>query len=68
MQGTSRCCPSCDEPLGISWDMWGQFYVCQECGFTAEDDNELDLDFKGGSPHIPLWAAPVAGHWALARR
>ena len=21
--------------------MWGQYYVCQGCGFTAEDDDEL---------------------------
>ncbi|MBI2912360.1 MAG: hypothetical protein HYY03_00385 [Chloroflexi bacterium] len=25
----------------MSWDMWGQYYVCQDCGFTAEDDDEL---------------------------
>ena len=21
--------------------MWGQYYVCPGCGFTAEDDDEL---------------------------
>lgn len=41
MQRTPHRCPSCSQPLGISWDMWGQFYVCQDCGFTAEDDDGL---------------------------
>ena len=31
----------------ISWDMWGQFYLCQECGFAAEDDDELGLNAQG---------------------
>ncbi len=22
--------------------MWGEFYVCEGCGFTAEDDAELE--------------------------
>ena len=41
MQRTPHRCPCCGQPLGISWDMWGQYYVCQDCGFTAEDDDEL---------------------------
>lgn len=35
-------CPRCDQPLGISWDMWGKYYLCSGCGFTAEDDDELN--------------------------
>lgn len=34
-------CPQCWRTLRMSWDMWGPFYVCQDCGFTAEDDDEL---------------------------
>ena len=41
MQRTPQRCPCCSQPLGISWDMWGQYYVCSGCGFTAEDDDEL---------------------------
>lgn len=49
MQRTPNSCPGCSHHLAISWDMWGQFYACQECGFTAEDDDELapnDLGFQ----------------------
>jgi len=41
MQRLPHRCPRCDQPLGISWDMWGKYYLCGECGFTAEDDDEL---------------------------
>ncbi len=43
-------CPCCDQPRGISWDMWGQYYVCGECGFTAEDDDELNGKAKTPLP------------------
>ena len=36
-----RRCPCCSQPLGICRDMWGPYYMCQGCGFTAEDDDEL---------------------------
>lgn len=42
MQHVSHRCPRCDQPLGISWDMWGKYYLCGGCGFTAEDDDELN--------------------------
>jgi hypothetical protein len=25
----------------MSWDMWGRYYLCGACGFTAEDDDDL---------------------------
>jgi hypothetical protein len=28
--------------LYIHLDMWGPFYLCDACGWTAEDDNHLD--------------------------
>ncbi len=34
-----RRCPRCNDPLDVSRDMWGEFYVCEECGFAAEDDS-----------------------------
>ena len=42
MQRSSDCCPRCDQPLRISCDMWGKYYLCGGCGFTAEDDDELN--------------------------
>ena len=47
MELTQQPCPHCSCPLVISWDMWGPFYVCPECGFSAEDDDELSQDFSG---------------------
>ena len=54
MQQLSDSCPRCDQPLGISWDMWGKYYLCGGCGFTAEDDDELN-----GKATMP---ASAAGH------
>ena len=54
LRTTSRC-PCCSQPLEITWDMWGQFYVCQDCGFTAEDDDELERERRW--PSIPPWLA-----------
>jgi DNA-directed RNA polymerase subunit RPC12/RpoP len=51
MQRLSYRCPRCDHPLGISWDMWGKYYLCRDCGFTAEDDDELNG--KGRQPRPP---------------
>ncbi len=48
MQRILHPCPRCDQPLGISWDMWGKYYLCGGCGFTAEDDDELN----GKSHHV----------------
>ena len=41
--------------LGISWDMWGKYYLCGGCGFTAEDDDDLN----GKSRHAML--PPTSG-------
>ena len=38
---TKHCCPRCNEPLSQSHDMWGEFHLCEECGFTEEEmENE----------------------------
>ncbi|MBI1884988.1 MAG: hypothetical protein HYS09_01520 [Chloroflexi bacterium] len=34
-------CPRCRQSLIISCDMWGQFYACEGCGFSAEDDDHI---------------------------
>ncbi len=51
MQRLTDRCPRCDQPLGISWDMWGRYYLCGGCGFTAEDDD--DLNGKAKEPMLP---------------
>ena len=61
MQRTPQRCPCCSQPLGISWDMWGQYYVCQGCGFTAEDDDELKSQIAREIPKLPDLLAPRAG-------
>ncbi len=50
MQRLTHRCPCCEQPLRISWDMWGQYYLCGECGFTAEDDDELNGKAKAPLP------------------
>ncbi len=55
MQLTLLSCPSCRSPLGISCDMWGDFYVCEECGFTAEDDDELKPQPNGDQMQVPVY-------------
>ena len=32
--------------------MWGQYYVCQGCGFTAEDDDQLKPQ-AASEPSLP---------------
>ena len=54
MQRLSHRCPRCDQPLGISCDMWGKYYLCAGCGFTAEDDDELHTNrVKALPPLMP---------------
>lgn len=49
MQRASAECPSCGQLLAISWDMWGSYYLCRDCGYTAEDDDELSSSSPRGS-------------------
>ena len=50
MQRLPHRCPRCDQPLGISWDMWGKYYLCGGCGFTAEDDDEVNGVYAEPAP------------------
>jgi hypothetical protein len=34
-------CPHCDSPLFELFDLWGPFYVCEDCGYEF-DPSELD--------------------------
>ena len=52
MQRLSHRCPRCDQPLGISCDMWGKYYLCGGCGFTAEDDDELHTNSVKALPPL----------------
>lgn len=42
MQRTPHRCPQCPQPVWIHADMWGSYYVCDDCGWTGEDDEALD--------------------------
>ena len=54
MQRLTHRCPRCDQPLGISWDMWGKYYLCGGCGFTAEDDDEVNgIHAEPAPPSLP---------------
>lgn len=44
-----QACPSCKGGLSVSSDMWGHFYSCEECGFTAEDDDEIAAPHNAGA-------------------
>lgn len=46
-QAEPALCPHCGDPLGMSSDMWGRFYLCQECGFTEENDDPLRASDPG---------------------
>jgi ribosomal protein L37AE/L43A len=41
MQRTPHRCPQCAQAVWIHADMWGRYYVCDECGWTGEDDAAL---------------------------
>ena len=41
LQRTAHRCPHCEQPVLISGDMWGSYYLCEDCGWTAEDDDDL---------------------------
>ena len=44
MQRTPHRCPHCEQPLHLHADMWGLYYLCADCGWTAEDDEHLKLN------------------------
>ncbi len=54
MQRTVQKCPYCDRELFIYWDMWGDYYLCRECGFTAEDDDDLHFGAVSQSQALAL--------------
>ncbi|MEE8347777.1 MAG: hypothetical protein V3S20_10545 [Dehalococcoidia bacterium] len=70
MQRLSDRCPRCDQPLGMSWDMWGRYYLCGACGFTAEDDDDLYREAREPAPSPTVNLAQIdARHlWQSATR
>ena len=65
MQRTSHRCPKCDQLLCIHGDMWGRYYLCEDCGWTAEDDEHLDARAAKRSmvPHHVLTVSEAARAW-----
>ena len=58
MQRTLHRCPCCSDPLWIHSDMWGPYYVCDGCGWTAEDDDSLKASKL--TPPPPAFLTPEA--------
>lgn len=50
MQRTSHRCPHCRQPLRIASDMWGLYYLCEDCGWTAEDDDDVARPEQSAPP------------------
>ena len=70
MQRTAHRCPSCSRGLAILSDMWGPYYVCSECGFTAEDDDQLKAGTARSEtvpPPLLTAGAPTYRHWRHLR-
>ena len=55
-------CPDCGQPLGLSRDMWGEFYLCQSCGLALEQEEELLRKGKASTflSYLPASGRPVA--------
>ena len=33
----------CPGTVRVGWDMWGSHWLCDGCGFAAEDDDQVIL-------------------------
>ena len=64
MQRTPHRCPHCAMPVCICSDMWGPYYLCRDCGWTAEDDDLLlpTPRKRGGNPPLDLPMQKPRGH------
>jgi predicted RNA-binding Zn-ribbon protein involved in translation (DUF1610 family) len=57
LEQTPHRCPGCKRPICITCDMWGEYYLCEDCGWTAEDDDEL---VPAGAAALPRRGSPQA--------
>jgi hypothetical protein len=69
VQRTSHRCPHCYQPLRRHSDMWGPYYLCEDCGWTAEDDEHLSLAGIARSrvPHHVLTVGEASQAWESRR-
>ena len=69
MQRTSHRCPQCDQALVVQSDMWGPYYLCEKCGWTAEDDDQLKAApaRRDRVPHHVLTVAEAHRAWQTRR-
>ena len=69
VQRTPHHCPHCDEALVIHSDMWGPYYLCEGCGWTAEDDDDVakPAATRAKVPHHVLTVAEAHRAWQERR-
>jgi len=50
--------------------MWGPYYLCEKCGWTAEDETQLTTTAAapGKVPHHVLTVAEAHRAWQTRRR
>jgi hypothetical protein len=70
VQRTPYRCPHCDQPLMVHSDMWGPYYLCEACGWTAEDDAQLTATPAARTkvPDHVLTVAEAHRAWQTRRR
>ena len=59
--GVLARCPRCLCLLRLGHDMWGRYWLCDECGFAADDDDRAALTRQ----QPPECAAPALRHPGL---
>jgi hypothetical protein len=57
MAQTPQRCPHCGETARVSSDMWGQYYLCEDCGWGTE--GVVQAAARRSGSNVPATAVPV---------
>ncbi len=58
-------CPDCRKLLGLSRDMWGEFFLCEGCGLALEEE---ELAILKGKVVVPPWELSASRRPSVAER